>query len=80
MCQNQNDPIFENLFVAALQYIYEMMCGLHAYDKKYYKSTDATSFGSGNPLPEYSTINYFIYLCVSINFIETWLKTLTDNI
>ena len=38
------------------------------------KSTDEKNFGNGRPLPEYSTINSIIYLCVSINSIYTWLN------
>ena len=33
------------------------MCGLPAYDKNNDKPTDASKFGGGRPLPEYSTIN-----------------------
>ena len=48
------------------------MCGLHAYDKK--MISQQKNFGNGRPLPEYSTINSIIYLCVSINSIYTWLN------
>ena len=33
------------------------MCELHAYDKGKYKSTVATDFHSGRPLPEYLSVN-----------------------
>ena len=56
------------------------MRGLHAYNKYNDKSTGATDFGDGRPLPEDSTINSLIYLCVSINFIETWINALAKKI
>ena len=42
------------------------------------KLTDATESDDGRPLPEYSTINMLVSLCVGINFIETWLNTLEN--
>ena len=67
--QNVHGPICEYLFVTENQYRYELMFGLHAYYKQREMSTDAMSFGVRTPPPEYSTINYLIYLRVSINFI-----------
>ena len=55
------------------------MCGLHAYQKHNDKSTDATNFDSGRPLPDYSIINTLVYLCVSIKFIDTWINALATN-
>ena len=52
------------------------MCGLHAHEKQNDRSTDATKFGGGIPLPEDSTIKPLVYICVSINFMETWLNNL----
>ena len=49
--QNLHDPIFEALFVTARQDICDLICGLHVQDKKIDKSTDATNFGDGRPLP-----------------------------
>ena len=51
------------------------MCGLHAYYKQNNKSTDATKFGDGIPLPEDFTINNPVSLFVGITFINTWLNT-----
>ena len=42
------------------------------------KLNDATESDDGRPLPEYSTINMLVSLCVGINFIETWLNTLEN--
>ena len=56
------------------------MCELHAYDKRKYKSTGATYFHGGRLLSEYSSVNPIIYICVTINFIETWINTLDKNI
>ena len=55
------------------------MCVLHAYRKENDKSSDATNFGGGRPIPYNSTRISLVYLCVSINFIETWLNIL-DNV
>ena len=44
--------------------------------KKNDKSTDATDFCDGRPPPKYSTTDYLIFLCVRINFIDTWLNVL----
>ena len=52
------------------------MCSLHAYNKENYKSTDATDFGGGRPLPEYSKTDSLVSLCVSIKFIDTCLNVL----
>ena len=37
------------------------------------------NFGGGRPLPEDYTINSFVYICVSINFIDTWTNLLANN-
>ena len=79
-CQNLRGPILEDLFVSARQYRYELMCQSHAYDKQNDKSTDARIFGCWIPLQEYSTINYLIFICGSLKFINNWLKPLGDNI
>ena len=63
--------MFEELFVTYRQYIYDLMCDLYAYDKENYKSTDATNFYGGRPIPYYSTTVSLVSLCVSINFIYT---------
>ena len=52
------------------------MCGFNAYNKENDKSTDATNFGGGTPLLEYSTTYPLFYFCVRINFIYTWLNVL----
>ena len=72
-------PIFEDSFVTAHQDRYELMCGLHAYNKINDKSTDATSLDGTRPLPQYYKIGSLIYLCVSFNFINTWLKVSANN-
>ena len=53
--QNLQMPKFDDLFITARQYMYGLMCGLQAYGKLNNKSTDATSFGGGRNLPEFST-------------------------
>ena len=53
---------------------------LHAYDKQNGKSTDAIKLGGRIPIPEDSTINNIVTLCVSINFIDTWLNILAETI
>ena len=76
ICKNLHGPIFEELFVTERQEIYDLMCGLHTYDNKNHKSTDAIKFGGERPLTEYSTINHLVSICVIIKFIEYWLNTL----
>ena len=78
-CQNLHGPIFEEFFVTARQDICDLMCALHAYDKNNYNLTDETNFGDERPLPEDSTINHIISLCVSINVIYTWLVALANK-
>ena len=56
------------------------MHGLYAYDKCKDKYTCATYFHGGWTLPEFSNVNPFIYLCVTINFIDAWINTLDKNI
>ena len=31
ICQNLHSPLFEELFVTAREYRYDLMCGLHAH-------------------------------------------------
>ena len=69
-------PYFSGSFFTSCQDIYDLMCGLRAYDKQNDKLTYAKKIGSVRPLPEYSEINPLIYLCVGINFIYTWLNSL----
>ena len=38
-----------------------------------------TDFGGKIPLPGYSTTDYLISLCASINFMETWINLLANN-
>ena len=56
------------------------MCGLHAYEKRKYKSTGATDFHCGLTLPEDSSVNPPFYLCVTIHFIDMWINILDKNI
>ena len=56
------------------------MCGLHAYKKLKERSTGATDFHGGQPLQEDSNVNPIISLCVTINFIDTWMNKLDKNI
>ena len=55
------------------------MCVLHAYEKQNDKSTYAKKCIGGRYLPEYSTINLHVSLCVIVNFIDTWLNTLEEK-
>ena len=49
--QSLRGPLFEEFFVTARQDSYGLICGLHAYDKRKYKSTGATYFHGVRPLP-----------------------------
>ena len=71
--------ILEDFFVTTFQDRYTLICGLHSYEKIDDKSTDSAISGSGRPLPEYYTIDSIVYLCVSLNFIVIWLKSLTNH-
>ena len=77
--RNLHGPIFEEFFVTTCQDRYELMCGLHAYNKENDKSTYATDFGVRIPLPDDSKRVSLVYLCVSINFIYTWINVLAHN-
>ena len=46
------------------------MCDLHAYDNKNDKSTDATNFGGGIPIPDDSTKISLVSIFSVINFIS----------
>ena len=54
------------------------MCGFNAYNKENDKSTDATNFDGGIPIPDNSTTISIVYLCVSIKSIYTWLNVLEN--
>ena len=40
ICWNLHGTIFEELFITPRQYIYDLMCRLHDYEKESDKSTD----------------------------------------
>ena len=80
MFWNLHDPIFEEFFVTDHQDRYDLMCGLHAYYKENDKSTDEKHFCGGRPIPDDSTKVSLVYLCVSINFIDTWPNVLAKQI
>ena len=56
------------------------MCGLYTYYKRKEKSIGATYFCGGRPLTEDSNLIPIISLCFTINFIDTWINTLDNNI
>ena len=56
------------------------MCGLHSYGKCKEDSTGATYFHSSQPLQEDLNVIPLSYIFVTINFIDTWIKTLGKNI
>ena len=76
---NLNEPVFEDLCCSLLQYRYELICGLHAYNRLHKKLSDKIIFGGGITLPEDSTIYFLVYMSFSNNFIDTWLKSLAYN-
>ena len=54
------------------------MCILQAYDKENDESTDAKEFGGRRPIPnDYSTI-FLVSICVTVNFIYTWINVLAS--
>ena len=55
------------------------MCGLHTYDKLYDNSCNSISSMGRITLPEDSTFDYLVYLCVSLNFIDIWFNYLENN-
>ena len=79
ICRNLHGPIFQEFLVTAYQDRYNIICGIHDYNKKD-KSNDAPNFGGGRPLPEYSIINPLVSICVSINFMDTWINALAKKI
>ena len=68
------------LFVTEHQERYDLMCGLHAYEKRKYKYTGAAYFHVGWPLPEDSSVNPLVSRFVTIKFIYIWIKKLDKNI
>ena len=60
------------------QDIYELMCGLHAYNKENHKSPYKKYFGCGRPLPKYSRTDSIVFLSVGINFMNAWLNVLAN--
>ena len=56
------------------------MSVLYSYSHRKEQSTGATYFYGGQPLPSDSNVILIIYLCVTMNFIETWIKKLNRNI
>ena len=80
ICQNIHGPLFEELFFTARQDRYDLMCGLHTYDKLKDISTGATYLCGGRPLPEYSNVVSLVSLCITIPFIDTWINILDKKI
>ena len=52
------------------------LCGIYTYDKENDKSTDATNFGGGRPIPYDSTKISLVSIFSGINFIDTWINVL----
>ena len=77
---NIHGPSFEEFFVISREDRYDIMCGLHDYDKDKENSTGTTYLHGGHPLPEDSNVNPLIYLCVTITFIGSCSNTLDRNI
>ena len=77
--RNLHSPTFDEFFVTARQYRYELMCGLYSYNKENYRSTDATKFGGGRTIPDDSTTISLVSICVSIKLIDTWINILAKN-
>ena len=50
--QNLHGTLFEDIFVTSREGRYDLMCGLHAYDKQKEKYTGTTYFQGGRPLTE----------------------------
>ena len=63
-CQNLHGPIFEKLFVTALQDRYERMCGLHAFEKKsqLMQQSFAVEDPYQNMLPQISSFSFVLVL------------------
>ena len=49
--QSLRSPLFEELFATERQVIYDIICVLHAYDKRTYNSTGAIYFHGGRLQP-----------------------------
>ena len=60
---NLHGPKFEELFVTSCQDRYDILCGLHAYDKDNDRSTDAKKFGGVITIP-YDSTTIYIFLFV----------------
>ena len=78
--QNLRGHLFEELFVAACEDRYDVMCGLYAHDQHKEKSTGETDFHGGQPIPRDSNVIPLISLCVTINFIGDCINILDRNI
>ena len=61
-------------------YMICLRCVLYAYVQLKEKSTGAKDFHRGRHLQEDSNVIPTMYICVTINFIDTWINTLYKNI
>ena len=52
MFKSLHGHLFEELFVTARQDRFDIMCGLHNYEKCKYESTGETNFHGDRPIPE----------------------------
>ena len=52
--------------------IYALMCEIYAYETEFV--SDSVRSGNVRPMSENSNTDIIQYLCVSINFIYSWLK------
>ena len=56
------------------------MCSVRAYITEIRTSSGSIISGSGRPIPDTSTTDALKYLCISINFLVSWFKSLGHNV
>ena len=76
ICYTFCRSVFEYFYVAEHQDIYELICEMSAYETSHRKFSDSVIIGGGIPIPDTSTTDVLKSLCLSIIFLDSWLKSL----
>ena len=71
--------MFEDYFSTARQDIYDLVCGLYAYDQKTDKTKVSSDFNGGHQLLKYSKVTPLKCICATLNCVDTCIDVLYIN-
>ena len=79
ICSRWHGLLFGDYVKTARHDQYNLMCSIEADEREKKYINDESSSGVGIPLPINSTKNSLISFVVTINFIDSWIKSFKTN-